>query len=113
MPLRDELEWTSFTPLLSYADRPWKKAVFSQFLRDGIWIAPDKVPNIGRCVRTERYRYVEWTKKDSTQVVAKELYDLKNDPLKNENIAEDQTKVKTIAELALLLKQGWKQALPQ
>ena len=113
MPLRDELEGTSFTPLLADADRPWKKAVFSQFLRDGIWIAPDKVPYMGRCVRTQRYRYVEWTKRDSTQVVAKELYDLENDPLENENIAEDQTNVETIAELASLLKQGWKQALPQ
>ncbi len=113
VPLRDELEGTSFTPLLADADRPWKKAVFSQFLRDGIWIAPDEIPYMGRCVRTEQYRYVEWTKKDSTQVVAKELYDLKNDPLENENIAEDQTNVETIAELASLLKQGWKQALPQ
>ena len=100
-------------PLLADAKRPWKKAVFSQFLRDGIWIAPDNVAYMGRCVRTERYRYVEWTKKDSKDVVARELYDLKNDPLENENVVEDKNNSETIAKLASILKQGWKQALPQ
>ena len=113
VPLRDELEGTSLTPLLADAKRPWKKAVFSQFLRDGIWIAPDNVAYMGRCVRTERYRYVEWTKKDSKDVVARELYDLKNDPLENENVVKDKNNSETIAKLASILKQGWKQALPQ
>ena len=113
VPLRDELEGVSFAPLLSDTNQPWKKAVFSQFLRDGIWIAPDKIPYMGRCVRTKRYRYVEWTTKDSTQIVARELYDLKNDPLENENIAKDQNQAETLAKLASILKQGWKQALPQ
>ena len=46
-------------------------------------------------------------------VVGKELYDLKNDLLENVNVTEDKNMAKTIAELASLLKQGWRQALPQ
>jgi hypothetical protein len=37
--------------------RTWKKAVFSQLLKDGIWVAPDGVEYMGYTMRTERYRY--------------------------------------------------------
>ena len=55
-----QLEGTSFVPLLNDCTRPWKTAAFSQFLREGIWVAPDGVEYMGYSIRTERYRYVAW-----------------------------------------------------
>ena len=113
IPGRPELEGTSFVPLLKDRQRPWKKAVFSQFLRDGIWMAPDGVAYMGRCIRTERYRYVEWTQKDKPKVVARELYDLQMDPDENRNII-DHARHKPLREkLSQQLRAGWKAATPK
>ncbi|MDB4423306.1 sulfatase [Rhodopirellula sp.] len=100
IPSRDELEGLSFAPLLENRKLPWKKAVFSQFLRDGIWMAPDGVAYMGRCIRTANHRYVEWNPKDGTDVVARELYDLESDPQENNNIAEKAEHSGLIQQLA-------------
>ena len=113
IPIREELEGISFAPLLSDCDREWKTAVFSQFLREGIWIAPDGVEYMGRCIRTERYRCVEWKKHGSDKLVARELYDETADPQENTNIADSPEHRELIAELATQLKSGWKSALPK
>jgi choline-sulfatase len=112
IPKRKELEGNSFAPLLDNSQLKWKNAVFSQFLRDGIWIAPNGVAYMGHCIRTERYRYVQWTKNDSDEVVARELYDLKTDPQENENIAKLPEHRERIIKLAVQLKAGWKAAVP-
>ncbi len=113
IPVRNELEGTSFAPLLDNRALAWKKAVFCQFLREGIWVAPDGVTYMGRCIRTERYRYVEWKKPDSNVVTARELYDLDSDPQENDNIAEQPARQELIADLARQLKAGWRAALPE
>lgn len=112
VPLREELEGTSLAPLLEDRQRPWKSAVFSQFLRDGIWVAPDGSPYTGRCIRTDRYRYVQWSRPDSNTVVARELYDLVEDPAENVNIADVAEHRQRVAELAEQLEAGWPAARP-
>ncbi len=112
VPLRPELEGTSLAPLLADVKRSWKKAVFSQFLREGIWIAPDGVAYMGRSIRTSRYRYVEWTKKDSDEVVARELYDHVTDAEENRNIVDLPVAREVIADLAAQLRAGWRAAVP-
>lgn len=112
IPLRDELEGTSFAPLLSNRSLPWKSAVFSQFFREGIWVAPDGVTYMGHCIRTDRYRYVEWKAKDSDDIAALELYDLKSDPEENNNISGLATNRDLLANLGSQLKAGWKAAVP-
>lgn len=112
IPIRNELEGTSFAPLLSDCERPWKSAVFSQFLREGIWIAPDGVEYMGRCIRTERYRYVEWNVHGKEKIVARELYDQTTDPGENTSIADLPENRKIIVDLAARLKSGWKAAVP-
>lgn len=113
IPLRDELEGQSFVPLLSDRTLPWKSAVFSQFLREGIWVAPDGVTYMGRAIRTQRHRYVEWKKQGSVTVVASELYDLKTDPQENHNIAGSPENNELVDALANQLEAGWKAARPQ
>ena len=111
--MRKELEGLSFAPLLEDRNKSWKTAAFSQFLREGIWVAPDGVTYMGRCIRTDRYRYVEWNKHGESEVVARELYDLEVDPQENTNIAGHSANRPTISRLAQSLKAGWKKALPQ
>lgn len=113
IPTRRELEGTSFAPLLSDRNREWKTAVFSQFLREGIWVAPDGVEYMGRAIRTEQYRYVEWTKRDSDVVVAKELYDHQVDPGENVNIADLPANREIVNQLGGQLRAGWQAAIPK
>jgi iduronate 2-sulfatase len=60
-------------------------------------------PLLGHAVRTDRWRYVEWRKADST-AVARELYDLQDDPQETVNVADQPSKAEVVAEHANLLK---------
>jgi iduronate 2-sulfatase len=49
---------------------------------------------LGRAIRTERYRMVEWKKPgDAPDTAVFELYDYETDPLETKNLAETQPKV--------------------
>ena len=83
--VNNELQGTSFKPLLSQADRSWKKAVFSKF-------------GPARSVLTERYNYAEF--KNGERM----LYDLEKDMAENVNIAEDARHETLVKELSQLLR---------
>jgi arylsulfatase A-like enzyme len=108
----DGLEGTSAVPLFSEPERPWKTAVFSQFLREGIWVAPDGLEYMGYSIRSERYRYVEWHCWPTQKLAAVELYDHQNDPSEDVNIAGDVQHAETLETLAAALKAGWRGAVP-
>jgi arylsulfatase A-like enzyme len=113
LPVPEELEGLSAAPLLDDPDRPWKTAVFSQYLRNGIWQCHDGRDYMGYTIRTDSYRYVEWYDWNTKAFAARELYDHETDPSENVNIAgrpEDQT---IVEELAARLKAGWRAALPR
>jgi len=112
VPIPNGLEGVSAVPLMSEPERPWKKAVFSQFLREGIWVAPDGLEYMGTAIRTERYRYVEWHNWASKALAAVELYDHQNDPGEDVNIAGDPKNKQILKELAAALKAGWRAARP-
>ena len=48
---------------------------------------------IGRAIRTERYRLVEWQNWQKPEDVLYELYDYKDDPLETNNIAENEPEI--------------------
>jgi len=100
IPAPASFEGTSFRPLLADPARPWKKAAFTTVDIAG-WRA--------RSVRTKRHRYTEWTKGAAKET---ELYDLGADPWEQVNLAGDRAHAATTAELAALLKQGWRAARP-
>lgn len=77
LPLPSGLEGQSFVPLLHNPQQPWNKVAFSEYPKGG---------NQGVAMRTDRYRYVEWTDK-SGKLVAQELYDHQTDPQENQNLA--------------------------
>ncbi len=108
LPKPDGVEGHSFAPLLDDPKRPWKAAAFSQYPRGG----KETVPLMGYAIRTDRYRYVEWRKRDGTEVVARELYDHRTDPDEDVNVAGDAANEEVVEKLAERLAAGWKQNTP-
>ena len=106
LPEPKGVEGYSFAPLLDDSKKAWKAAAFSQYPRGG----KDTGPLMGYAVKTDRYRYVEWRKRDGTEVVARELYDHKTDPDENANVADANKPV--VEELAKQLAAGWKGNVP-
>jgi arylsulfatase A-like enzyme len=104
-PPKDQLEGASVVPLLRDPSRPWKTAAFSQYPRQG---------NVmGHSVKTDRYRFTRWAKRDAGRaVVATELYDHQTDPQENANVAADPANAPVVAELSKLLDDGWRAARP-
>jgi len=105
------LEGTSLVPLIKDPANPLKKAVFSQFLREGIWIAPDGIEYMGYSIRSQQYRYVEWVNWETKELAAKELYDHYQDPQENVNIAGNNENLGIMQTLSEQLKSGWKNAI--
>jgi arylsulfatase A-like enzyme len=107
VPLTDGLEGTSFTPLLSDPDRKWKKAAFSQYPRNIAGVGS----GVGYSLRTERYRYTQWTAKGKDYRAA-ELYDYETDPQENVNLAADPKNAALVERFSAMLRAGWRDARP-
>ncbi|MBK8978437.1 MAG: sulfatase [Planctomycetes bacterium] len=105
-------EGASLAPLLRDPSRAWKRAAFSQYLRDGPWIAPDGIAYQGRAIRTETHRYVEWRRVDDGALAGVELYDLTRDPGETVDLAAEPAQAELVAELAARLHAGWRAAMP-
>ena len=106
LPVPHHLEGTSFVPLLNDPNRPWKKAAFSR------WIDGDSI-------RTDRYRYTDWTKRRRDRglvreqdIFARMLYDHKNDPMENVNIADLPENKELVTQLRTMMHEGWRAARP-
>ena len=67
---------------------------------------------MGRSVRTDRWRYTEWTN-PRNETVGVELYDEQNDPKENVNVAAEAANQATVDEMATLLKAGWRAQVPK
>ncbi len=68
-------------------------------------------PHVGHAVRSDRYRYGKWEREDGS-VVARELYDMHEDPWEQSNLATDPRHAEKLQEMETMLKAGWKVALP-
>jgi len=92
------LDGTSFAPQLHRPSANGKAAVFHVCHREraGGYV-------LGRAVRTDRHRLVEWMRPGASPETAEmELYDYLADPLETENVAADQPEV--VARLRSLLQ---------
>jgi len=102
------LQGISAKRLLDDPTLPWKTAAFSQYPRSF-----EGQPLMGYALRSDRYRYVEWRKRNTHEVVAQEIYDHQADPAENENIAGRAESSELLAQLAAQLDAGWKAAVPK
>ena len=101
LPFPEHLEGTGFAALLDEPQLPWKRAAFSQFPSKGY---------MGRSIRTSQYRLTRWTRNNKPGGI--ELYDHKNDPQENINIANNPENAKLVKQLTDQLKAGWSKAIP-
>ena len=107
LPLPGHLEGSSFKPLLDDPNRTWKPAAFSQYPR------PQNGGLMGYTMRTDRYRFTVWVgRADHAKVDAIELYDHRNDPQENTNIAKDPANAELVKELMEQWAKGWQGAKP-
>ncbi|MFQ6036776.1 MAG: sulfatase-like hydrolase/transferase [Sedimentisphaerales bacterium] len=97
LPLPAQLAGKSFVPLMKNPNLPGKKAVFSRY-RDG------------DSVKTDRYRYTEWRRKDG-KVYARMLYDHQVDPFENVNISERPENKKLVEKFSKMLQKIREQSL--
>ena len=97
------LEGISAMPLLRDPSRPWKRAAFSQYLRQG--------GIMGQSMRTDRYRFTEWLA-ESGEVLGTELYDHSIDSLETRNLAGEAARKPQVEELRRQRRAGWRAALP-
>ncbi len=89
IPTPEHLEGGSFVPLMRNPSLAWKKAVFSRYFN-------------GDSVKTDRYRYTEWRRKDGRSY-ARMLYDHKADAGENRNISEEPENREVVEELSAML----------
>jgi arylsulfatase A-like enzyme len=108
LPAPAGVEGHSFAPLLDDPARPWKAAAFSQYPRG----SKDTGPVMGYAVRTASHRYVEWRKRGTAEVVARELYDHAADPGEDVNVADRPANAAVVAELGKRLAAGWQGNAP-
>lgn len=129
LSLPEHLEGTSFVPLLTDPQRPWKSAAFSQYLRRAIPnyrvnpLAIDtplgyrdypKTATMGYSMRTDRYRFTLWQEDGNPDVIRGiELYDHQLDPAENVNIAGHPEQAELVAQLTQKLRAGWEAAQPR
>jgi len=102
LPVPQGLDGASFVKALKNPSVTTKEAVFHVYPRGGM---------MGRAVRTERYRLVEWKEIGApSDTAVLELYDYQADPDETKNLADDKKQI--VAQLrAILAKQP--EAKPQ
>lgn len=83
LPQPDHLQGKSFVPLLRKPNQPWKSAVYGRFKQ-------------GDTVRTERFRFTQYSDKDGKNV-SQMLYDHELDPDENRNISDSEISAKAVA----------------
>ena len=101
------LQGRSFVPLIDDPDRPWKKGTIT------VWPLDRNDPErlvMGYSVQTQRYRYTEWIKGSTGELLARDLFDHAVDPGENVNISIDPANSEIIQDLSDLLKggKGWR-----
>ena len=103
-----DLHGVSLKPLLKNPNTPWREAAFSQYFKS----KPGAGRLLGTSIRTDRYRYTEWRKKDQNGSLEDvTLIDFEDDPGATKNIANNpahKALLKSLGELASHSGQGVK-----
>lgn len=103
LELPGHLQGTSFMPVIQDPSRQWKKGAIT------VWPLNRNDQEkliMGYSIQTNRYRYTEWIKESSGELMARDLFDHDRDPDENFNISNKPENGELINELSDLLKRG-------
>ncbi len=98
------VEGKSLVHLLDDPSRPHKSAALTQTPRPN-YPKGKRPENMGYSLRTDQYRYNEWRKFDTKELIARELYDHVNDPLETVNIADSTLFENVVSSLSRQLQE--------
>ncbi len=99
----DNLEGTSLVPILDDAEASVKDVALTQHPRPA-YTASGQAPDVmGYSIRSDRFRYTQWRRVDSDEIVAEELYDHATDPGETENLANSSDATTAVADHAMML----------
>jgi len=109
LELPTHLQGTSFVPLIKNPDKKWKEGALS-YWPESNRTDPENVV-MGYSIQTHRYRYTEWVKVSTGELLARDLFDHQNDPHENNSIANDPENEGLMQELSKMLDKGkgWKE----
>jgi iduronate 2-sulfatase len=94
LPKPGQLQGVTLAPNLTDANYTARKFNSSIYRSKGA---------LGYSIRTERYRYIEWIEQTSAQLVARDLFDFKQDPDGRKNFANDPACAAVVRDLSSLL----------
>lgn len=95
------LEGKSLVPVMHDPGATVKPAAYTQHPRPAYYKGKPKT--MGVSVRTPRYRYTEWRDFTTGKVVARELYDHRNDPDENRNVVKSPRHASSLVKAKRLL----------
>lgn len=104
LDLPAHLQGKSFAPLVDEPNKIWKEAAFSYWPaigRDN----PEKLV-MGYAIQTDRYRYTEWIKESTGEIMARDLFDHQSDPDENVSIANVPENAELVKQLSQMLDKG-------
>ncbi|PHS03117.1 MAG: hypothetical protein COA78_19050 [Blastopirellula sp.] len=102
LPLPEHLEGESLAnELRQPGSEPQQQFALSQHARY-------KEKYMGRAVRSDRFRFVQWTETQTGKVVESELYDHKNDPHETVNVAQQAEYAHELKRLEKLLEAAFR-----
>ncbi|MDX1284732.1 MAG: sulfatase [Draconibacterium sp.] len=104
LELPAHLQGTSFAPLIEDPNKKWKEGALSYWPVSNR-TNPDKVV-MGYTVQTERYRYTEWIRESTGELMDRDLFDHQTDPDENKSIANNAENEELMKELSQLLDRG-------
>ena len=109
LELPDHLQGTSFVPLVDNPHQKWKEGALS-YWPESNRTDPEKVI-MGYTVQTDRYRYTEWVRVSTGELLARDLFDHQIDPDENKSIANDPDNEELMQRLSKMLDRGkgWKE----
>jgi len=99
----DHVQGTSFAPVVENPEIEWKEGALSYWPLGRT--NPEKLI-MGYTIQTQRYRYTEWIKESSGELMARDLFDHQTDPDENVNISNISENKEIMSELSELLARG-------
>ncbi len=96
LPVPSDLEGTSLRPVLENPNTSIREFARSQY--------PRGRDIMGYTIKTDRYRYVEWTRIGAGEIVDRELYDHFSDGQENKNQARNPSYASELPRLSSLVK---------